>query len=287
MLTDHRLSIIQAVDDVHDHLVDCGVTIPHHCKRRDPVEPGRTQKENAEDKMFRLMTRLFAGQKRRLREHFMAKPPLQNTTAKQLGGFISPATLPDDLLRDPETERLILQLITAMALGGVDIWSESISIPLLELSDPQLLAAIWAREHSGEFIVGINDTTRQAVGEAVATFIETPGQTIADLVNSLPFSEGRKLRIAITETTVAFGNGDRIASDWLKGEFPEVVVISTWFTNNDSIVARCPICFPMHEQEINLSEDELFQTGDGRRVSVPGETHIGCRCWRISTTSVA
>lgn len=66
-------------------------------------------------------------------------------------------------------------------------------------------AAKWAREYVGKLITGITDTTRTAVKEVVATWVETGG-ALPDLVKTLApvFGKGRAELIAATEVTRAY-----------------------------------------------------------------------------------
>ena len=51
------VDVYKAIDDIADFLVAQGVEIPDAYKRRDPREPGRTEKEMFEDKLARLVRR--------------------------------------------------------------------------------------------------------------------------------------------------------------------------------------------------------------------------------------
>ena len=66
-------------------------------------------------------------------------------------------------------------------------------------------AAKWAREQVGELIGGITDTTKTAVRETVATWIESGGE-LSDLQKTLSriFGDSRAELIATTEVTRAF-----------------------------------------------------------------------------------
>jgi hypothetical protein len=70
----------------------------------------------------------------------------------------------------------------------------------------------------------------------------------------------------------------------LKKEFPDVRVIKTWFTNNDAIVQACPVCWPLHEQTVDI--DEMFVNANlGLEFERP-KAHPRCRCWMNTTTRI-
>ena len=109
-------------------------------------------------------------------------------------------------------------------------------------------AAVWAEQHGGELVTGVTGTTQRIVGKKVAEWIATPGLTIGDLTESLLpwFDETRAQMIAVTETTKAFAEGERVLIDRAKRAGLKVEPI--WQTNNDEIVRECPVCWPLHKQ---------------------------------------
>ncbi|KKK73191.1 hypothetical protein LCGC14_2896290 [marine sediment metagenome] len=56
------------INDLRDELIKSGVSIPFALKRRDPAEPGRTEKEALEDKIFALFMKQFRKQKKFIKE---------------------------------------------------------------------------------------------------------------------------------------------------------------------------------------------------------------------------
>jgi hypothetical protein len=73
--------------------------------------------------------------------------------------------------------------------------------------------------------------------------------------------------IAVTEVTRSYAEGNQIA--WKESG---VVEGKEWNTANDEIVARCPICWPLHGVVIPIGEE--FDGGfDGP------PAHPRCRCW--------
>ena len=81
---------------------------------------------------------------------------------------------------------------------------------------------------------------------------------------------------------LALATNAHVQGPMLKDEFPDVKVMKTWWTNNDSIVRKCPICWPMHG--VTIPVDENFQTIVGELDGPVG--HVGCRCWRSTTTQI-
>ena len=152
----------------------------------------------------------------------------------------------------------------------------------LDISEAEFdkLAAEWAKEHAGELIAEIDQTSADIVKAAIENFISTPGATMQDIIDRLPFDPVRAATIAVTETTNAYAQGQLLLGEELKNEFPDVKITKTWFTNNDEIV--CEICNSFDGQEIDI--DDQFEYED---ISVDGPAaHVNCRCWTSVTTDI-
>lgn len=131
-------------------------------------------------------------------------------------------------------------------------------------------AAEWARHYGFDLVRGITNTTRDRLQREIASFVQN-GETLGQLRERLAdvFGAARAKVIAITETTRAFGKGNREA--WRESG---VVNGRRWNTNKDELV--CPICLALDGQIVGL--DEPFQHPTlGPIDGVPG--HPGCRCW--------
>jgi hypothetical protein len=102
--------------------------------------------------------------------------------------------------------------------------------------------------------------------------------TIGDVMERLPFGEERALRVAVTETTRAYAEGEKLAGQQLKEEHPGVQVIKTWYTNADDLV--CDICGPLDGAEALLDEDFISA---GEAIDAP-PAHVNCRCWMSTST---
>jgi hypothetical protein len=111
----------------------------------------------------------------------------------------------------------------------------------------------------------------------MVNFVKKPGTTIGDVVRALPFDQERALMVATTEITNMFAEAEEINGKKLKKEYPDVLVIKTWFTCNDSFV--CPICAALADKEVEI--DDEFARGISRPAA-----HDGCRCWMSTTTRI-
>ena len=127
-------------------------------------------------------------------------------------------------------------------------------------------AANWAREYSFELIRGINNTSRRAVQDAVASYFEQ-GLTRADLETRLAsiFGPTRAEMIAVTETTRASVAGERAWAEELRKQGVEMIEV--WETHKDDLV--CPICAPLDGKP----KGEAWTDATGP------PAHVRCRCW--------
>ncbi len=148
-------------------------------------------------------------------------------------------------------------------------------------------AAAWARLHTDELISQLTETTIRGVGEVVTSWIETPGATVGQLEQSLlPILDGnttRASRIAITETTRAYAEGNNIVNQragtgralYLPPAHPHCYCsvhlrrvkgqwVQVWYTNRDEKVCKQPLQTPWGIMEgcramqgVIVSEGEL------------------------------
>jgi len=133
-------------------------------------------------------------------------------------------------------------------------------------------AAQWARGASFDLIRGLNQTSRRAVQEAVASFFEQQ-LTMADLRRRLAqvFGPLRADMIASTEVTRAAVEGERALVALLEQQGAPVKEIR-WLTNRDELV--CPICLPLDGM---AREPGGYQHPGGRVYDRP-PAHTRCRC---------
>ena len=240
------IAIYKAIDAIADTLKARGVSLPDDIKRRDPKEPGRAMKEQYEDKLMKLVLRRFRIQRRNIAAYLAHyRPAVKGGPDDFLGN------MPDDLFSADDVETLLLRLFIAASQDGVELFSLTSTIGL-DWSLVNTQAAAWAREYvmgSGKHVGLVNmldDTTKDALRNALVNFVEVPGYTIGDVVRVLPLDEKRALRVAVTEITRIFSEADNLAGLALKEQFPDVRVVKTWFTSADDRV--CPVCGPLHDE---------------------------------------
>lgn len=220
---------------------------------RDRREPGRREKLRVQLRMAAVIRKLFLAQRERIAAWAQTLKALPD--------------IPPGLL-DADDAELVLALIEGLT-GGIALTAQQVRLDA-DWTRANTRASRWARQYVGQLIREINSTTLDAVRQAVALYVETPGMEIGDLMRLLPFDAERALRIAVTETTRAFAQGQAAARDELREQFPDVVVETVWHTNNDDIV--CDVCGPL----------------DGRAVdddTIP-PAHPNCRCWISVNTRI-
>jgi len=262
-----RLNLLSAVALVAGELPKLG----YATKRRDQREPGLDEKEKAEERLSALWRRIFRKQRERVLERLVTEFPDRKSLKIDLSFM--------DLDLDGEDSESLIKQITDMIWSGISLFGKR-SKPDIDYTLTNQQAAEKAREYVFGLVRGINDTTRDALRNAVSSFVQTPGMTIGDLSNMIApsFGADRADRIAITEVTRAYASGEMAAGNALRQEFPGVRVIKIWFTNNDDRV--CPICAPLDGQEAEIGAD--FEGGESEPPA-----HPGCRCWIETTTALA
>jgi hypothetical protein len=259
----------------HDFFRSWNIPIPDRLKARDPREPGRIIKTEAEDRLFNISMRYFRRTKKRLREFLELHAPERKQRE---------VVTIDDISVDPVFMVELIAFFTQIALQGIELFELETGIILAE--DINLIAAQWAQENAGRLVRQVTDFQRRTIAEAVATFAETEGMTIGNVINDLVgpqlFTETRATRIAVTEITSAFANADEIAGQELARQFPGVDVIRTWFTNRDDRV--CIRCEPLEGQQVPLGQPFVNDVV-GETYMNPGDPHPFCRCW-VNTRTV-
>lgn len=280
-----RSNLFTSILDAADYLETQGVDVSSAIKRRDPVEPGRRQKEEFEDKMFVIMMRYFRRTKKKIRTFFEEQFPDRKV--------IEPLIDLTVLLEDPRLLAELLLWLTSAADSGIVLFELETGFGVSAAAN--VAASEWARTHAGDLIEFLTKTQRDTIQRAVSTFIETPGMTIGETVNQLIgdklFSEDRAMRIAVSEVTNTFSEADRIAGEQLQEDEPDVLVVKRWFTNNDGLV--CFICAPLHRQEVPINEKFVsIEAADGpnpgtiREFDGPPGHVAYCRCWRRTRTRI-
>lgn len=238
-------------------------------KARDRREPGRREKEAAELALELHTMRYFRRVAKKLRDLLKRHNPDSKA--------IAPPIDYEQLLSDDDWERALVIALTEASQGGVKLFSQLVTIGI-NYTAVNTQAAEWARQYVGELVQGIEETSRKGIREAISAFVETPGMTIGDVINRLPFTPARAQNIAVTEITRAYAEGNQRAAEQLKREYPDVRVIKTWYTNNDDRV--CPICAPLDLREVEYNQ--AFERG----ITNP-PAHPQCRCWTQTSTALA
>lgn len=234
----------------------------HPIKARDGREPGLAEKMRLERWLQDLFKRRLQAQLNAMRyEYKIAKP-------KKLPPI-------------PGEKDFFTELISALLTGvseGINLFSETVSIGI-DFETPNAYAAKWVEKYSFDLIKGIDETSLEVVRRAIDGFVGEVGYTIGDVIDLIEpyFGDVRASMIAVTETTRAFAEGQLMAAEELRKEFPDVQIYKTWFTNNDDLV--CDVCGPLDGQEVPI--DEPFSSGDDKPPS-----HVNCRCWIEYNTRV-
>ncbi len=281
MLTKKHIKATELIDQRYDNLVEQGFEFPESHKRRDPREPGRTQKHAFEDLLAKIIRKRFKSQKEDLREFFEKSLPANKA---------EDASSIDEALIDEETAAALLVLFIAMAEQSAEMFAATSAIPIAVESFNIIEIA---QSQVAELITNIDDTTKKKVVEAVQAFADTPGMTVDALMDLLPFDTQRALKIATTEVTNLYAEMELAAAAELQAQFPDVEVISTWNTNDDPRV--CGICVGLDGQTAKVGEQffsdpekcaGVGRCGDGNWYSRPGEPHPFDRCWLTTRTVI-
>lgn len=209
------------------------------------LDPPGTNLDPREQALYDALVRLLSGVER------AALAAILDDGRVDLGEL--PTALQGQLLSDLTRIALDAALETAEGIG-----------PDLDPAVASTAASEWARAHAGETVQGITETTRQIVQQAVASYVETPGMSRAQLSAMLQgaFGARRAEMIAITEATRAAARGVGITQAHLATfglSFARV-----WQTVKQEV---CPICEPLDGQV----------EGDGWVGDGP-PAHPRCRC---------
>jgi SPP1 gp7 family putative phage head morphogenesis protein len=127
-------------------------------------------------------------------------------------------------------------------------------------------------------VKGITDTSRDSLRVQVSDWARGGApldELKAALEESGMFGPERADRVATTEATRAFAEGNRAA--WVEGG----VEGQRWATAADEMV--CEVCGGLNGQEIGI--DEQFEDDDGETYDGP-PAHTNCRCWLEPVVSV-
>lgn len=131
-------------------------------------------------------------------------------------------------------------------------------------------ATDWLKTYGLNWLHGINRTTQTSTIKAIDEWIRG-GEPLPNLVSRLKpfFGKDRAERIAITEVTRIYSEGNRAA--WDATGF---VGSKRWNTAMDDRV--CPICRPLDGKVVDL--DKYFPALMAGGLMGP-PAHVRCRCW--------
>lgn len=236
---------------------------------RDPVEPGQRNRSRAENNLADVLQIHFDEQRETIRDALSGER--SNLSVADITRRIRE--------RSEQAASETANVFVDSIADGLNLFAESAQIGV-DYALVNVAAAEWARQYSFELIKGIDATSAEATGQAIAAFVRTPGMTIGDVMRQLePIFGAERTNIAATEITRAYAQANQLAGERLKQDFPGVKVIKRWFTNNDDRV--CPICAPLNNKAVEISEK--FEGGDGKQYDNP-PAHPGCRCDTVTTT---
>ncbi len=241
---------------------------------RDKREPKRREKELAELKLQAAFNSLFKRQRKLINDRLR----LLNIERKAKTPY-------DDIFEtDPETVAAIARLLLVAAEGGAEIFGDEIAIDF-DNSLTNVEASKWAQNYAFNLVKDIDATSKKALNKAIAQFVDTPGMTIQDVMDILPYDPSRSLKIAVTEITRAYAEGQKIAGQTLKEQYPDVRITKTWFTNNDDRV--CELCGSLDMVEVDFDDNFESETPEGEKVEIEQPPlHTFCRCWQSTGTKI-
>ena len=274
-MSDTRERLARLLDQAEDILAEYN---PVKMSIRDTREPDQQRKEKLGRSIARVVRRRLSKQLERL--YFQLRMAYPHRGMKAIGDVIDFDALFED---DPEEAQELIAMILQGAQGGMDLVKLQTRLQL-DYGLTNAEAAAWARRYSYELIKDIDKTTRDVIRSAVTDFIKDPDYSMADLFDLLEpqFGRVRAERIAVTEVTRAYSQGQRMARETIKEQFPGVAIVDRWYTNNDDLV--CPLCGPLDGEE--RKEGEVFyQPEDAYQDGYPPR-HPNCRCWINTTTRI-
>lgn len=174
---------------------------------------------------------------------------------------------PETSLREVIKPVLDSELNTTMG-KRIDRIGTQFGIPM-DTGDQSRYIQDWLTDYTPKTTDKIDQTTADRIKPIIEMFRTTPGMTIQDIEAAvLPLSDPvRAKMIAITETTRASSQATTSYKDYLAQR--GIQMIRVWNTENDEIVKKCPICYPLNGKTEDVWGSEY---PDG------APAHVNCRC---------
>jgi len=174
---------------------------------------------------------------------------------------------PETSLREIIKPVLDTELNTTMG-KRIDRIGTQFGIPM-DTGDQSRYIQDWLLDYTPKTTDKIDQTTADRIKPIIEMFRTTPGMTIQDIEAAvLPLSDPvRAKMIAITETTRASSQATTSYKDYLAQR--GIQMIRVWNTENDEIVKKCPICYPLNGKTEDVWGSEY---PDG------APAHVNCRC---------
>lgn len=267
------VSLVIAIYDACDYLEERGVKSP--LPRRDKREPGRREKEVLDERFVRLLRKKFREQAQRIQRTLEMQFPERKATLP-----IDLNIFDDDLEDDPEIMAELMRIYRDAIRRGLILYADKNAIGI-NYDQVNYRLNKWINNYAYDLIREIDDFTKQVLKRAIQDFASTPGFTIRDIMDQLPFTDERAMRVAVTEITRAFAKTEAEAGKELKDNYPDVEVVKVWYTNRDDLV--CEICGPLENLEIQIDET-FYEPGDYTDGDPPA--HPNCRCWIDTRTRI-
>jgi len=174
---------------------------------------------------------------------------------------------PETSLREVIKPVLDSELNTTMG-KRIDRIGTQFGIPM-DTGDQSRYIQDWLSDYTPKTTDKIDQTTADRIKPIIEMFRTTPGMTIQDIeLAVLPLSDPMRAKmIAITETTRASSQATTSYKDYLAQR--GIQMIRVWNTENDEIVKKCPICYPLNGKTEDVWGSEF---PDG------APAHVNCRC---------
>ena len=139
-------------------------------------------------------------------------------------------------------------------------------------------AASWAEKHAGVLIKKVDRHSLDVVRKAVPQYFRQDWTMDVLRAKLAPtFGPVRASAIATSEVTTAAAEGQLGVVREIKALNPGIVMVGIWNTNNDAIVRRCDVCWPLHNVRAN-KHGWFIHPKTGMAYRKP-YAHTRCRCW--------